>query len=146
MSCYGTITGLHAYGVKPAAYPSDITEEIKLDHLTRASSIIDSYLRKRHTLPISSYGDDLSSAAYAIATYTLIRRRGADATSNFADQLVVKGYDDTIRWLENLAKGLVELAGTSDATPAEPEAAPLFESDEPSRWTFANRASRDGVI
>lgn len=140
MSTYGDVAGLNAYGVKPAAYPADITDPVKLDHLTKASSIADSYIRKRYGLPLSSYGADLSAAVYAIATFTLLRRRGFDPT-NPADQLVVKGNDDAIAWLRDVAKGLAELADVVDATPGEPEAAPLFECDEQVDWDFSRETS-----
>lgn len=142
MSAYAVVADLDTFGVKPAAYPADITAGVKATHLGIASAMADSYLGKRFALPLTAWGDDLRGAVCRIATYTLLSRRGFDAT-NTADQLVVKGNDDAIAWLRDVAKGLAEPVGVVDSTPENVEAAPLFDGDEAAGWTFGNAHYRD---
>lgn len=85
-----------------------------------ASSQANSYLRKRYTLPLTQYGDDLKQQVAALATWQLMRKRGFQPGSG-ADESVVLAKDDAMRWLKDIARGHAELDDAIDSTPAVDE-------------------------
>lgn len=99
-----------------------------------ASSTADSYLRKRHKLPLVSYSDDLRSVVTDIASWKLLKRHGFNPTSK-SDAAVVKGYDDAIATLRDVAKGLVEF-DVVDSTPDPDEEGTLAASEEKTSFRF----------
>lgn len=89
-----------------------------------ASSQANGYLAKRHTLPLSAWGDDIRQQVAALATWQLMRKRGFQPGSG-ADESVVIAKDDAYRWLRDVANGRAELDGAVDATPTLDEEGPL---------------------
>ena len=103
--------------------------------LAWASGRIDSYLRKRYSLPLTSAGDELKEACCAIAAWNLLRRRGFRAGSG-ADEAVVKAHDDAVSWLRDVSRGLAELDASTDATPPLDEAGTLTASETAPDWRW----------
>lgn len=132
-----TLANLADLGLDPKAFPSSIDDATKTQHLVSASGKASSYLAKQYTFPLVSWGDDVREAVVAIAVYTLMSRRGFNP-ANPGDQAIVKRYDDAIRWLEGVAKGLVEPSDIVDATPTEDAGGPLVASDEPLGWEISS--------
>lgn len=82
--------------------PATTIDETTVDrHITDACSVIDSYLAKVYALPLSSTPPALKRVAADLAMYLL----HGDAIDK--DGPVAQAYRDGIRWLENVAKGLV---------------------------------------
>lgn len=92
-----------------------------------ASGQADSYIQKRKTLPLLTWGADLKNAVGDMTAYKLLKKRGFQPNS--PDTLVVKGYDDAVLWLKDVAKGLAELVDCVDSTPEVDEGGPLAGSD-----------------
>ncbi len=128
-----SLTDLAALGLAVSAFPASITDAVKTAHLLAASGLVLSYVKKRHALPLASWGQDLIRATVALATFSLMALRGFDP-ANAADQLVLKGHDDAIVWLRDVSRGDAELVDCIDATDSTDEASPLVESDEALGW------------
>jgi len=92
-----------------------------------ASSLANGYLRKRYTLPLISWGDDLRQQVAALATWQLMRKRGFQPGSG-ADESVVMAKEDAMRWLRDVSLGHAELDGAVDSTPTIDEGGSLASS------------------
>lgn len=85
---------------------ADAALEVITDALQAASLTIDSYLRERYTLPLSQPTIDASPLARTcgdIARYELNPSQEIEAVS--------KRHDKALRWLRDLANGVVGLGG-----------------------------------
>ena len=78
------------------------------DALSAATVLIDSYLRKRYPLPLPEPPSELNRAACTLARYDLAT--GGDRAPSEEMRLARK---EVIAWLEGIAAGRVELAGTA---------------------------------
>lgn len=107
-----------------------------------ASATILGYLKKRYTLPLLAWGDDLKKVVADEAVYDLMRFRGFDPGSE-SGSLIVKGHDDAIAWARDVAKGLIEPVDIEDSTPDVDEAAPLVMSDDAAGWTWPTTSTSD---
>jgi phage gp36-like protein len=105
-----------------------------------ASSRVNSYIKKRVTLPLLAWSTDLTEATCKIAKYRLINRRGIDGQSG-NNQTVIDDYKETIDWLRDVSKGLVELDAYTDSDQTLEEAAPLASSDPITDWDYTTRHS-----
>ncbi len=128
---YATFDDLNDEGLPPAALEG-VGRGLVDKAILAASSLADSYLRKRFTLPLTSFSEDLTRAVVHIAVCDLMVRRGFNPASG-ADQLIVDRKADAIAWLEDVAAGKVE-PGVEDSTPTLDEAGPLFASEEQQDW------------
>ncbi len=89
----------------------EINDAVLVKFLADASEIINSYISARHKLPLAPVPGVLVSHACIIAFYKLHRGHYAEETRT--------DYLDTIRFLENISKGLIQL----DAGGTEPSSA-----------------------
>lgn len=82
--------------------------------LVDASREADSYFRQRYTTPVTPTPPELKRPIVAIARYRL---------SNLADKesRIRVDYDDSIRWLQQIAKGLANLDLVAGDSPVAPE-------------------------
>jgi phage gp36-like protein len=91
-----------------------------------ASALAYSHIRKRHTLPLQSWGDDVKRAVAHVAAYDLLVFRGfspnAGGDANLRDR-----YLESLQWLRDLAKGLIE-ADIVDSTATDYEGEPLVDT------------------
>lgn len=78
-----------------------IDETTVARHITDACSIIDSYLVKAYSLPLTTVPAALKKVAADLAMYFL----HGDAVGK--DDPVATAYRDGLRWLEQVARGLV---------------------------------------
>lgn len=82
-----------------------------------AGALVDSYAQARYPVPFNPVPRIIKDLAVDIAAYKLFARRGYDEES--ADRSVVQAYKDAVRFLEMLARGLVQIGATAPA-PAAP--------------------------
>lgn len=94
-----------------------------------ASDLALSYVAKRYATPLVSYGDDLKRAIAHIAAWDALALRGFSPVAG-SDASIERRHDNAIAWLRDVARGLAELQGVTDATPTINEAAPLVTSGE----------------
>ena len=99
---YATTDQLYAIGV-PAAALADVSVAYVEIGLEAASRFVDSYLRSRYTVPLSSYGADITRATCIVAAYDLMVARGYSPDS--VDQELRNRYLDIIKWLEDIRDG-----------------------------------------
>lgn len=130
-----SLTDLANLGLAAAAFPASITDGVKNGHLLAASGKVLGYVAKRAQLPLVSWGQDIVGATVAIATYTLMCLRGFDP-ANAADQVVIKGFDDTLKWLRDIARGDAELVDCVDSSAQTDEASPLLGSEPTLGWAL----------
>jgi phage gp36-like protein len=88
------------------------------DALADAASEIDSYLRSRYNLPITTASTSLKRCATDLAFYNLHKNRLTD--------LVEKRHDDWIKWLVGVSKGMIALDVAIDP-PADGAAVPVLD-------------------
>jgi phage gp36-like protein len=108
--------------------------------ITAASSMANSYLRKRYALPLAEIGLDLKIAVINIAKWQLLKRRGFNPSSG-QDVVIADAYKDAITWLTMISRGECELDGV-DATADVDEAGPLVgeaEDTDAVAWGFFTR-------
>ncbi len=70
-----------------------------------ASALIDSHLAKAYALPLTAVPDILVKVAADIAFYFLHGKAAGDDK----DSPLVRDYNNALRWLENVSRGLVVL-------------------------------------
>ncbi|MBW4652621.1 MAG: DUF1320 family protein [Kaiparowitsia implicata GSE-PSE-MK54-09C] len=88
--------------------------------LDDASSLIDSYIGSRYRLPLPSTPTVLIPKCLDIARYRLDRTRARDD--------VRLRYEDAIRWLEQITKGIISLSLDEVGNPTQPSGSPEFNS------------------
>ena len=105
MSSYATLSDLTTLGVASAALAGIATSE-QQRAIDTASSLADSYLRNRFTLPIATPGQALAYAVARIAAYDLLSGRGYNPETG-SDPNVRDRYLDAIGWLKGVASGSI---------------------------------------
>ncbi|MDR3561901.1 MAG: DUF1320 domain-containing protein [Negativicutes bacterium] len=83
-----------------------------------AQGEIESYCESRYALPFSPVPGIIRKVAVDIAIYNLLSRRGYDKDSE--DQGIVQRYKDSIKFLQNLANGVVTV-GPRVPSPNQPQ-------------------------
>lgn len=96
-----TVPEFHALALGEEA-TSDLEDGVIEAAVLAASSLAYSFLRSRYTLPLVTWGSDLKMAVAKIAALYVLTKRGFDPSSP-ADQAMVKGHDDAIAWLRDVA-------------------------------------------
>lgn len=105
------------------------------------SGQVDSYLRKRKTLPLTGTVDPaVTLAAQDIVAWRLLKFRGFSAAAG-ADEEVKKAKDEAFAWLTKVAEGLVEIGGTDSSSDQVDLMGPLSASDEAVDWNYQTRGS-----
>lgn len=87
--------------VPPKALGNTATPVIT-NALARASSMADSYIRKRFQLPLQEYTQSLTQAVADIATWIIMKDRGFDPNSDNTKQ-IQGAYRDALNWLQKVA-------------------------------------------
>jgi phage gp36-like protein len=106
-----------------------------------ASSTANSYLRKRYTLPLVAWDDDLRRVVVKIAVYDLMCIRGFRPGSE-TDAAIVKNHDDAILWLKAVAKSEIEPSITDSSADLD-EGGPLASAEELTDFSFYTGSSED---
>jgi phage gp36-like protein len=102
MTAYATSTDLYAIGV-PSAALVDVTAGAITIALEAASRFVDSYFRRRYTVPIAIISGDIVRAVCIIAAYDLMVARGYSPDS--VDVELRNRFLDIIKWLESITDG-----------------------------------------
>jgi phage gp36-like protein len=104
---------------------ADFTSDVIDDAIAKGSSLADSYLSTRWTLPLRPveagvYPQALVEAVAAIATYRLMKRRGYSPENGDNDE-IRNGFDDAIRWLKDMSAGkaTMQIAGSNSEAEAQ---------------------------
>lgn len=104
--------------------------------LTKATEEIDSYLGVRYTLPLVSVPGILVSACCEVAMYRM------SINSPAMTEEKRQRYEDVIKWLQSVAKGLATL-GVSEALDPSDDTATVTTTSEVRLFT---RSSLAGLI
>lgn len=105
--------------------PAQVDETVITKALTDADAEIDGYLAARYSLPLASIPHRLVKVAADMARFYLHGKA--------ADETIRNAYDDAVKWLVNVSKGVVQLglleAGGQPASEGGPQSSagsPLF--------------------
>lgn len=132
---YISVGEFNDLGIPAAAY-AGLAPTVISSAILSASSLADSYLRKRYTLPISTPGDDLKAKVADLVQYNLLVVRGFRPDSG-NDVIASKRRDDAENWFRDVAKGLVE-PDIVDATEIDEEG-PLAYSEPAQNFSIQTR-------
>lgn len=93
------------------------------------SAYANSYCQKRHETPFNpaKVPDAIKYHVVQMVVYKMYLKRGFDPASE-QDMLIKASFDETIQWLKDVAKGLVEIPRDADLTPDVDEMGPLFDT------------------
>jgi len=133
---YATTTDLARFGLPSGALAgvSTATQEAALD---AASAFADSYLRSRYTVPLTSYGVDLTKQVCALAAEDLLTTRGFDPSRANGDAITLRA-DNARAWFRDVSAGRAAVSGgntTATATPiARASSAPTTASAGERGW------------
>jgi phage gp36-like protein len=126
------------YGVNAEAI-----EDLSLDAqikpaIQAASDEIDSYLRGQYTLPLLSWGSDLTAAAAVISAWNILRVRGIRPGENPEDSALYLEYKHKIAWLKGIADDSIHPEVTDSSSGAavgvSTAALPIISSNEQRGW------------
>lgn len=124
---YATESDLIALDLPEAAIAGIDTQP----HLDAAKARVDGYLRGRYLLPlVAPYPADVVSVTSALAAYSIIARRGFDPSQG-THLTLRQRYEDSTRWLERLASGLINLPAGADSSSAAQDGGPIVTSRAP---------------
>lgn len=147
MAAYATVQDIKDLGMLPdedlddliTSYPTMVAALI-----AAVSGVADSYLRKRHKLPLNSpYPPELVNAVVQIVVYRAYLKRGVEATSTDVPKQIIASKDEAMKWLLDVSTGTVELDTNADASPDVEEGGPLFgSSGQPFSWYDQVQASQ----
>lgn len=116
---YATTTDLTRIGILGNAL-ANVDSNAQTEALQYASAVADSYLQSHFVLPLTQWGYDLVGAVCAIAAWTLLAVRGYNPQSQ-SDQNIRARYEDTLKWLDEVSKGLQAPVNIVDSsTPPQP--------------------------
>lgn len=141
MSRYATLQQLYGLGAPETSF-SEVSEDMRESALTAACDVVDSYLSNRFTLPLVTFGGDVTRAVCIIAAYDLLSGRGWNpaSTGGDSDQLSAR-YDSVKDWLRDVARGLVTPVVTDSSAPT---GGAVEAGGLPAQVVVAPRQSCDG--
>lgn len=113
---YATTTQLAQYGAASTAL-SSVPSGTQTAAIAAASELADSYLRTRYSLPLLSWGSDLTRAVCQIAAYDVFVSRGYNPAAA-ADVNYRMRYEDAVAWLKSVARQEAQ----ADVTPSANQA------------------------
>ena len=114
---YGSIAGIENVGVRAEALQRFDAPQ-KNAALDGVTATMNGYFRKKFTLPFMQVGADVHRCASILAAYDLLSSRGLSPDGR--DQNIIDRADAEMKWLENVAKGLV-VPDVTDSSPAAVE-------------------------
>ncbi len=98
---------------------------IALKFASSCTAVAASYCQKRHEMPWVTVPDAVKYHIVQLTVYKMYLKRGFNPASE-QDSNIKLSYDESIQWLKDVAKGLVELPRDYDSTPDLDENGPLF--------------------
>ena len=145
---YCSSADLSQYGIRAEAL-GNIDASILQVNIAAASDVIDSYLRSRFTLPLLTWGSDITAACASIAVYKIIRVRGLNS-ARASDEVIKDAYDEAIRWLVDISneRAMPNVTDSSPtAQPGQPTGGGTVQvSSYSSRGHFAEDGHRGGAF
>lgn len=99
---YATLAELYVYGA-PERSLTQLTDAQKLAELASASTLVDTYLRGRYSLPLVSWDSSITEATCKVATYNLFSIRGYNPASG-ADVNIRDRYNEALIFLNKVQK------------------------------------------
>lgn len=130
---YASRSDLQSFGGLPTRVLNQLDSTNITNKLTAASAQCDGYLRVAFAVPLTAPSTDLKIRCSHIAAYMIMGELGFNPEIA-PDTIIVKNYDDAVRWLEQVAAGRVVPIDTSDGTPSVDEYGPEAETDSPRGW------------
>lgn len=124
-----------------AAASASITSGQQNAALASASDYADSYFRAQFTLPLISWGQDVTDAVCEIAAYRLMMLRGYNPESG-SDVGLRQRYEDAIKWLERVASGKT-VPNVSDSASGGVEGGPFIISSSQRGWSNRGNTAND---
>ena len=85
--------------------------------IEEAAGEIDAYCQSRYTLPFNPVPKVIKKLTVDITVFALFARRGLNADNN-EDQVIIQQRKDAIKFLENIARGLVTIGPAPEQTQA----------------------------
>lgn len=79
-----------------------------------ADAEIDGYLAKRYSVPFTKVPKTLNKFSKDIAIYNLVSRKGIDESDR--EKTYLNRYNAAIKFLENVAKGLIDIGVDENST------------------------------
>lgn len=125
---YATPADLAAYGL-PAAATASLPPATVAAALDDVSRLADGYLKSRYTMPLVSWGSELTSAVCKIAAYNLFCVRGFNPGSG-ADVNLRMRHDDAMTWLKAVSRQEVHPEVVDSVAPATKQYQPKVLSKE----------------
>lgn len=110
---YASQTDLAQLGLAGGAL-QNVTPTIQDAALLAASALADSYLESRFTLPLTSWGKDLSRVVCFIAAYDILTSRGYSPQS--PDDHIRQRYQDALAWLQEVSQGTQTPSHVADSS------------------------------
>ena len=132
MAAYATTTDLANLGL-PSQLIAGIPSAQQSAALDSASATVDSYLSARFILPLKSWGQDLTRATCELAAWSILSTRGFDPDSG-GDAAVRQRFEDTMRWLRDVADERATPAGVVDGSSSGTTIAPKIFTNTPRGW------------
>jgi phage gp36-like protein len=126
---YATRTDLTQIGLVGAAL-ANVPTAAQDEALQAASAIADSYLQGQYVLPLAQWGYDLVRVVCCVAAWDCLTARGYSPQSQ-GDQNVYKRYEDALKWLDEVSKGMQTPANILDAStpPTDPDGGTVTQVD-----------------
>lgn len=97
----------------PAKLLTNVSDATQDAELISASAVANGYISARCATPLTEYGTDLARHVCNIASYNIAVDKLAANTNNPVFRMK---YDDAMRWLRDVSKGLVSVSGGSNNT------------------------------
>lgn len=132
---YATTTDLARLGIAATAIAA-VSSTIQEAALEAASVLADGYLRGRYTLPLTTWGEDLTRAVCAIAAWDILCQRGFDPNRG-GDVAIETRANAATSWLKDVSAGRVVVSGgntTPTATRHARASGPRVTSDRTRGW------------
>lgn len=128
MSAYCTAADIAIHGVNAVAIAS-VSDEAITKAIAAASADIDSYLKgsDKYTLPLVSWGSELTHAAAVIVAWRLLGAKGLRPGENPEDSALYLEYKRVFEWLKMIAQGTVLPDGIVDSSPPTDPGAVQFD-------------------
>jgi phage gp36-like protein len=115
VTVYATQTDLARHGVRTAATTGVASGDLDAA-LAAASAFADGYLANRYTLPLLTYGADLTACVCKLAAWEVLSALRGHSPDG-GDAIWKTRRDEAVAWLEKVASRDVTPASVTDSTP-----------------------------
>lgn len=99
---YASLADLYTLGAPEKSF-GQLTDTQKLAALESASTIVDTYLRGRYSLPLLAWGFSITEATCRIAAYNVLSVRGFNPAVG-GDSNIRSRYEDAMKFLDKVQR------------------------------------------